>query len=132
MQIEESNRIRKTRDIFKKITYQGNISCKDGHSKRQNWYGSTRSKEIKKRWQQNTEERTEKVSVTQITMNVVTDLEPDFLECEFKWALGRISTNKASGGDGNPAELFKMLNYEAVTSATTEYASKLENTKVTK
>ena len=73
---------------------------------------------------------TEKVSVTQI--NVVTDLEPDFLECEFTWALGRISTNKASGGDGNPAELFKMLNYEAVKSATTEYASKLENTKVTK
>ena len=63
---------------------------------------------------------------------MVTHLEPGILECKVKWALGSITTNKASEGDGIPAELFKMLNYEAVKSATTEYASKLENTKVTK
>ena len=55
---------------------------------------------------------TEKVSVTQI--NVVADLEPDFLECEFTWALGRISTNKASGGHRIPAQLFQILKDDAV------------------
>ena len=54
---------------------------------------------------------------------VITHLEPDVLECEVKWALGRITTNKASGSDGIPVELFQILNDDAVTSCT-QYASK--------
>ena len=59
-----------------------------------------------KRWQEYTEELYKKIFMTQITMMVITDLKPDILECEVKWALGSITTNKASGGDGIPAELF--------------------------
>ena len=64
------------------------------------------AEEIKKRWQEYTEELYKTVLMTQITMMVVTHLEPDILECEVKWALGSITTNKAGGGDGIPAELF--------------------------
>ena len=93
----------------------------------------TEAEDIKNRWQEYTEELYKKdLHDPDNHDGVITDLEPDILKCEVKWALESITTNKASGGDGNPAELFKMLNYEAVKSATTEYASKLENTKVTK
>ena len=64
------------------------------------------AEEIKKRRQEYTEELYKTVLMTQITMMVVTHLEPDILECEVKWALGSITTNKAGGGDGIPAELF--------------------------
>jgi len=64
------------------------------------------AEEIKNRWQEYTEELYKTVLMTQITMMVVTHLEPDILECEVKCALGSITTNKAGGGDGIPAELF--------------------------
>ena len=64
------------------------------------------AEEIKNRWQEYTEELYKTVLMTQITMMVVSHLEPDILECEVKCALGSITTNKAGGGDGIPAELF--------------------------
>ena len=67
---------------------------------------------IKKRWQEYTEELYKKIIMTQITM--ITHLEPDILECEVKWALGSIVTNKASGGDRIPVELFQILKDDAV------------------
>ena len=72
------------------------------------------AEEIKKRWQEYTEELYKTVLMTQITMMVVTHLEPDILECEVKWALGSITTNKASGSDGIPVELFQILKDDAV------------------
>ena len=64
------------------------------------------AEEIKNRWQEYTEELYKTVLMTQITMMVVTHLEPEILECEVKCALGSITTNEAGGGDGIPAELF--------------------------
>ena len=76
----------------------------------------TEAEEIKKRWQEHTEELYKKVLMTQITMMViqVTHLEPDILECEVKWALGSNTMNKAGGVDKIPAELFKILKNYAV------------------
>ena len=71
------------------------------------WYGSNRSRDIKKRWQEYTEELYKKELLNQDNHHgVITHLEPDILECEDKWALESITTNKASGGDGIPVELF--------------------------
>ena len=86
----------KTRDLFKKIRYQGNKSYKDGHNKGQKWYGPNKSKAIKKRWQEYTEELYKKDLHDPDNHNgVIIHLEPDILECEVKWALGSITTNKA-------------------------------------
>ena len=76
----------------------------------------TEAEEIKKRWQEHTEELYKKVLMTQITMMViqVTHLEPYILECEVKWALGNNTMNKAGGVDRIPAELFKILKNYAV------------------
>ena len=74
-----------------------------------------------KRWQEYTEELYKKIFMTQITMMVITDLKPDILECEVKWALGSITTNKASRGDGIPVELFQILKDDAVKGCT-QYA----------
>ena len=74
----------------------------------------TEAEDIKK-WQEYTEEMYKKDLHDQDNHDgVITHLEPDILECEVKWALGRITTNKASGGDGNPVELFQILNDDAV------------------
>ena len=89
----------KTRDLFKKIRYEGNFSCKDGHNKGQ-------AKDIKKRWQEYTEELYKKdLNEPDNHDGVLTHLEPDILEGEVKWALGSITTSKASRGDGIPDEL---------------------------
>ena len=73
------------------------------------------AEEIKKRWQEYTEELYKKgLNDLDNHDSVVTHLEPDILECELKWALGSITADKASGGDGIPAELFKILRYDAV------------------
>ena len=106
----------KTRDLFKKIRYQGNISCKYGLDKGQKWYGPNRSKSIKKRWENTQQNCTKNIFKTQIIMMVcvITDLGPDILECEAKWALESITTNKANGGDGIPVELFQILKDDAV------------------
>ena len=95
-----------TRDLFKKIR-DANISCKDGLNKGQKWYGPTEAEDIKKRWQEYTEDLNKKDLHDQDNHNgVITDLEPDILECEVKGALESITMNKASGGDGIPVELF--------------------------
>ena len=75
----------------------------------------TEAEDIKKRWQEYTEELVKKVIHDPDNHNgVITQLEPDILECEVKWALGSITANKASGGDGIPVELFQILNDDAV------------------
>ena len=75
----------------------------------------TEAEDIKKRWQEYTQELYKKVLHDSDNHNgVITQLEPDILECEVKWALGSITMNKASGGDGNPVELFQVLKDDAV------------------
>ena len=75
----------------------------------------TEAEEIKKKWQENTEELYKKdLNDPDNHDGVITHLEPDIQECEVKWALGSITTNKASGGDGIPAELFQILKDDAV------------------
>ena len=75
----------------------------------------TKAEVIKKWWQEHTEELYKKDIHDQDNHeSVITHLEPDILECEVKWALERITTNKASGGDGIPVELFQILKYDAV------------------
>ena len=91
------------------------MSCKDGHIKDRNGKDLPEPEEIKKRWQEYTEELYIKGLNDPDNHNgVVTHLEPDILECEVKWALGSITKNKASGGDGIPAELFLILKDDAV------------------
>ena len=101
----------KTRGLFMKIgdtkgIFHANISkIKDKNGK-----DLTEAEEIKKRWQEYTEELYKKdLPDPDNHHSVVTHLKPDILECEVKWALGSIATNKASGGDGIPAELFQIL-----------------------
>ena len=75
----------------------------------------TEAEDVKKRWQEYTEELYKKdLCDTDNHNGVITRLEPDILECEVKWALGSITTNKASGGDGMPAEIFQILKDDAV------------------
>ena len=91
------------------------ISCKDGHNEGQKWYRPNRSRDIKKRWQEYTEELYKKdLHDPDNHAGVITHLKPDILECEVKYALGSITTNKASGGDGIPVELFQILKDDAV------------------
>ena len=87
----------------------------------------TEVEDIKKRWQEYTEELYKKDLHDPYNHNsVITHLEPDILECEFKWALGSITRNKASGGDGIPVELFQILKDDAVNVAL-NMAANLEN-----
>ena len=95
--------------------YQGNISCKDGLNKDRNGLDLTEAEDIKKRWQEYTEELYKKdLHDPDNHDDVITNLEPDILECEVKWALESITTNKASRGDGIPVELFQILKDDAV------------------
>ena len=90
------------------------ISCKDEHNKGQNCYGPN-IKDIKKSWQQCTEELYKKgLHDPDNQDGVIIHLEPDILECEVRWALGSITTNKARGDDGIPVELFQILKDDAV------------------
>ena len=101
-EIEENNRMGKTRDLFKKIRdTKGTFHAKMGSIKDRNGRDLTEAEDIKKRWQEYTEELYKKVHDPDNHSGVITDLEPDILECEVKWALGSITTNKASGGDGS-------------------------------
>ena len=109
-EIEENNRIVKSRDLFKKIKrHQGNISCKDGLNKGQKQYGPTEAEDIKTRWQIYIELYKKDLHDPDNHDGVITHLEPDILECEIKWALGSITTKKSSGGDGIPVEIFQIL-----------------------
>ena len=100
----------KTRDLFKKIRdTKGTFHAKMG-SKGQKWYDLTEAEDIKKTWQEYTEELYEKdLHDPDNHDGVITHLEADILECEVKWALGSITTNKASGGDRIPVEAVKVL-----------------------
>ena len=109
--------MRKTRDLFKKIgdTKGTNISYKDRRNKGQKQKDLTEVEEILKRWQEYTKELYKKALNDPLNHNgVITHLQPDILECEVTWALGSITTNKTSGGDGIPAELFQILKDDAV------------------
>jgi len=115
-EIEENNRMGKTRDLFKKIRdTKGTFHTKMGLIKDRNGMDLTKAEDIKKRWQEYTEELYKKdLHNPNNHDGVITDLEPDILECEVKWALESITTNKASGGDGIPVELFQILKGDAV------------------
>ena len=115
-EIEETNRMGKTRDLFKKIRdTKGTFHAKMGSIKDRNGMDLTEAEDIKKKWQQYTEELYKKDLHDPDNHNgVITHLEPDSLQCEVKWALGSITKNKASGGDGIPVELFQILKDDAV------------------
>ena len=101
----------KTRDLFKKIRDpKGTFHAKMGLIKDRNGMDLTEAEDIKKRWQECTEELYEKgLNDWDNHGSVVTVLEPDILECKVKWALGSITTSKANGGDRIPVELFQIL-----------------------
>ena len=101
----------KTRDLFKKIRdIKGTFHAKMGSIKDRNGMDPTEAEDIKKRWQEYTEELYKKdLHIPDNHNGVNTDLEPDILECEVKWALESITMNKASGSDGIPVELFQIL-----------------------
>ena len=106
----------KTRDLFKKIRdTKETFHAKMGSIKDRNGINLTEAEDIQKRWQENTEELYKKDLHDPDDHNgVITDLEPDILECEVKWPLGSITMNKASGGDRIPVDLFQNLKDDAV------------------
>ena len=106
----------KTRDLFKKIRdTKGTFHANMGSTKDRNGMDLTEAEDIKKRWQEYTEELYKKDLHDPDNHNgVITHVEPDILECVVKWALGSITRNKASGGDGIPVELFQILKDDAV------------------
>ena len=106
----------KNRDLFKKIRdTKGTFHAKMDSIKDRNGMGLTEAEDIKKRWQEYTEEVYKKdLHDPDNHDGVIAYLEPDILECEVKWALGSITINKAGGGDGIPVELFQVLKDDAV------------------
>ena len=110
-EIEENNRMGKTRDLFKKIRdTKGTFHAKD-----RNGRDLTEAEDIKRRWQEYTEELFKKdLHDPDNHDGMITHLEPDILKCEVKWALRSITMNKASGGDGIPVDLFQILKDDAV------------------
>ena len=115
-ELEENNRMGKTRDLFKKIRDTKEIfHAKMGPIKDTNVMDLTEAEDIKKRWQQYTEELYKKdLHDLDNHSGVITHLKLDILECEVKWALESITMSKASGDDGIPAELFQILKDDAV------------------
>ena len=106
----------KTGDLFKKIRdTKGTFHAKMGSIKDRNGMDRTETEDIKKRWQEYTEELcTKDLHDLDNHGGVITHLKPDILQCKVKWALGSITTNKASGGDRIPVELFQILKDDAV------------------
>ena len=106
----------KTRDLFKKIRdTKGTFRAKMSQIKDRNGMDITEAEDIKTRWQEYTEELYKKdLHDPDNHDGVIIHLEPDILECEVKWDLGSITTNKASGGDEIPVELFQILKDDAV------------------
>ena len=109
-EIEENNRMGKTRDLFKNIRdAKGTFHAKMGSLKDRNGMDLTEAEDIKKRWQEYTEELYKKDLQDQDNPDgAITHLEPDIFECEVKWDLWSITTNKARGGDGIPVELIQI------------------------
>ena len=108
--------MRKPRDLFKKIgDTKGTFHAKMGTIKDRNGRDLSEAEDMKKRWQEYMEELYKKdLHIPGNHDGTITHLEPDILECEVKWVLGSITMNKASGGDGIPAELFQILKDDAV------------------
>ena len=106
----------KTRDNFKKIRgTMGTFHAKTSTTKERNGLDLTEAEETKKRWQDNTElYKKGSLNDPRNHNSLITHLESDILECEVKWALGSITTNKARGGDGIPVELFQILKDDVV------------------
>ena len=105
----------KIRDLFKKITdTKGTLHAKMGTIKDRDGMDLTEAEDIKKRWQEYTELYINDLHDPDNHKGVITHLKPDILECEVKWALESITTNKARGGDGIPVELFQILKDDAV------------------
>ena len=131
-EIEENNRMGKTRDLFKKIRdTKGTFLAKMGSIKDRNGMDLTEAEHIKKRWQEYTEELYKKdLHNLDNHDGVITHLEPDILECEVKWALESITTNKTGGGDGILVELLQILKDDAVKSAALNMPTNLENSAV--
>ena len=115
-EVEENNRMGKTRDLFKKIRdTKGTFHAKMGSIKDRNGMDLTDAEDIKKRWQEYAEEIYKKdLHNPDNHDGMITHQEPDILKCEVKWALGNITTNKASEGDEIAAELFQILKDDAV------------------
>ena len=115
-EIEENNRMGKTRDVFKEIRdTKGIFHAKMGSIKDRNDMDLREAEDVKKTWQEHTEELHRKdVHDPDHHNGVITHLEPDILECEVKWVYGSITRNKVSGGDGIPVELFQILKDNAV------------------
>ena len=105
----------KPRDLFKRIgDAKGKFHAKMGSIKDRNGMDLTEAQDIKKRWQEYTEELYKKdLHNPDNHDGVITDLEPDILECEVKWALGSITVNKASGGYGITVELFHLSYFKS-------------------
>ena len=115
-EIEENNRMGKTRDLFKKIRdTKGTFHAKMGSIKDRNGMDLTETEDIKKRWQEYKKDMYKRDLHDPDNHNgVITHLEPDILECEVRWALESITTNKGSGGDGILVKLFQILKDDAV------------------
>ena len=115
-EIEENNRMGETRDLFKMIReIKGTFQARMGTIKNRKGKGLTEAEEIKKRWQEYTEERYKKnFHEPDNHDGMIIHVDSDILESEVKWALGSITTNKVSGGDGIPVELFQILKDDAV------------------
>ena len=115
-EIEENNRMGKSRDLFKKMTdTKETFQAKMGTIKERNGMDLTEAEDTKKRWKEYTEELYKKDLHDPDNHNgVITHLEPDIPECKVKWALGSITMNKSRGGDGIPIELYQILKDDAV------------------
>ena len=114
-EIEENIRMGKSRDLFKKIRHtKGTFHAKMGTIKDRNGMDLIEAEDIKKRWQKYTELYKKDLHDPNNHDGVTTHLEPDILECEVKRALGSITMNKTTGGDGIPAKLFQILKDDAV------------------
>ena len=118
----------KTRDLFKKIkATKGTFHAKMSTIKDRNGRDLAEAEDVKKRWQEYTELYKKDIHDPDNHDGVITDLEPDILECKVKWASGSSTTNKASGGDGIPVELFQILKDDAVKVL---HSANLENSTV--
>ena len=114
-EIEENNKMGKTRDLFKKIRdTRGIFHAKMGTIKDRNGMDLTEAEDIKKRWQEYPELYKKDLHDPDNHDGMISHLEPDILKCEVKWPLGSITMNKAGGGDGIPTELFQILKDDAV------------------
>ena len=129
-EIEEKNRMGKTRALFKKIRdTKGAFYAKMGSIKNRNGMDLTEAEDIK-RWQEYTEQYKKDLHNPDNHNGVITHLEPDILEWEVKWVLGSITMNKASGGDRIPVELFQILKRWCCQSAALNMPANLENSAV--